>query len=109
ALTWAVTGGNLVSGDVLSGALTRAAGQSVGDYAITQGGLGNANYAITFVNGVFTIQPLASGAQFTVAESPTHTMPPAAETPPLGTSAADTFFAAPTPPPSGADEGCGQA
>ncbi len=109
ALTWAVTGGNLVSGDVLSGALTRAAGQSVGDYAITQGSLGNANYAITFVNGVFTIQPLASGPQFTVAESPTHTMPPGAETPPFGTSAADTFFTpSTTPPPSGAGEGCGQ-
>ena len=108
ALTWAVTGGNLVFGDTLGGALTRAPGQAVGDYAITQGSLGNANYAITFVNGVFTILPLASAPQFSVAESAEHTTPPGAQEPPLSTSAADTFFAPSAAPAGGGADECEQ-
>ena len=45
----------LVTGDVLTGALTRAAGESVGTYAISQGTLTNANYDITYVGSNFTI------------------------------------------------------
>jgi filamentous hemagglutinin family protein len=51
ALTWQVTGGSLLSGDSLTGGLTTAADHTtgVGTYAITQGSLANANYAITYV------------------------------------------------------------
>ena len=45
----------LVGIDVLSGALTRAAGETVGPYAISQGTLTNANYDIAFVANNFTI------------------------------------------------------
>jgi hypothetical protein len=45
----------LVGSDVLTGALTRAAGETVGTYAITQGTLTNANYDITYVGSDFTI------------------------------------------------------
>ena len=38
-----------------TGALTRAAGQAKGTYAITQGTLASANYEITFIGAVFTI------------------------------------------------------
>ncbi len=70
ALTASVTSGALQFSDALSGALTRAAGETAGTYAITQGTLtvtssphaGNAaNYAITFVPGVLTISEPASG------------------------------------------------
>lgn len=54
-LTWAVTSGNLITGDQLSGGLDRAAGEDVGNYAITQGALANSNYDITFVDGELTI------------------------------------------------------
>jgi filamentous hemagglutinin family protein len=51
----------LVAGDnssVFSGALTRAAGQNVGNYAITQGTLSaGANYAISFTGANFSITP----------------------------------------------------
>lgn len=45
----------LVSGDSLSGALARAAGENVGVYAIDQGTLDNANYAIAFTGSDLTI------------------------------------------------------
>ncbi len=58
ALTWTVTTGSLVSGDSLTGALVRAAGETVGTYAINQGTLAaTANYTLTYVAGVFTINP----------------------------------------------------
>ncbi|MBR0962446.1 beta strand repeat-containing protein, partial [Bradyrhizobium japonicum] len=48
-LTYGVTSGNLVSGDSLSGALTRASGENVGSYGITQGTLtAGSNYALTY-------------------------------------------------------------
>src|SRR5690606_33256796 len=60
ALTHQVTAGNLVFGDTLAGALTRAAGENVGGYAITQGTLSaGANYDVTFVGGTLTITPRA--------------------------------------------------
>lgn len=57
ALTFAVGGGGLVNGDVLTGALaTVADGTSiVGSYAITQGTLDNTNYAISFVGGTLDV------------------------------------------------------
>ncbi len=55
ALSWRITEGNLVGSDTLSGALSRAAGENVGAYAITQGTLNNGNYAITFEGNILTI------------------------------------------------------
>lgn len=56
ALTWTITDGSLVSGDLLTGALTRAPGEAVGTYAITQGTLdATANYRLTFVGSTLTI------------------------------------------------------
>ena len=56
ALTYKVTSGSLESGDSLSGALTRAAGETVGTYAITQGTLtAGGNYALTFVGSTLKI------------------------------------------------------
>jgi type IV secretory pathway protease TraF len=58
-LTFGVSG--LVAGDTLSvfsGALSRAPGQNVGNYAITQGTLSaGANYAISFTGANFAITP----------------------------------------------------
>ena len=45
----------LIGSDILTGALTRAAGETVGTYAIGQGTLANANYDITYVGSNFTI------------------------------------------------------
>lgn len=51
-LTYTVTGGSLVSGDRLQGALSRASGEEVGQYEITIGTLANPNYSIGLVSGV---------------------------------------------------------
>ena len=59
-LTYSSTG--LVNGDVFTGALSRAAGENVGTYAITQGTIANANYNITFTTGkTFKIDPKTVG------------------------------------------------
>ena len=55
-LTYKVTAGTLLAGDELEGTLTRETGETVGDYAITQGSLANSNYAITFTGAALTIQ-----------------------------------------------------
>jgi hypothetical protein len=56
ALTYKVTTGSLESGDGLSGALTRAPGEAVGTYAITQGTLtAGGNYDLTFVASTLKI------------------------------------------------------
>ena len=60
ALSYAV--GGLQAGDtaavVLTGGLTRAAGEAVGGYAITQGTLlANANYTISFTGNTLSITP----------------------------------------------------
>ena len=52
-LTYQVSG--LVGNDTLSGELSRAAGEDVGDYAITQGTLANSNYNINFIGANLTI------------------------------------------------------
>ncbi|MCM8731056.1 MBG domain-containing protein [Hephaestia sp. GCM10023244] len=60
ALTYTVTGGNLVNGDTLSGALTTTAmaGSAIGDYAIDIGTLAaSANYALAFTPGTLSITP----------------------------------------------------
>ena len=55
ALTYTVTG--LVCSDTLTGTLTRAAGEAVGTYAITQGTLkASDNYTMTFTGATFTIR-----------------------------------------------------
>ena len=63
ALTWQVTGGSLVGGDSLSGALETGATvtSGVGAYAITRGTLANPNYAISYAGADLTItaRPIA--------------------------------------------------
>jgi hypothetical protein len=72
ALTFSVGGSGLAVGDtqatVFSGSLTRAAGENVGMYAITQGTLvANSNYSITaFTTGQLTITPAPTTATVTV-------------------------------------------
>jgi hypothetical protein len=57
ALTYTVTAGNLVTGNDLTGALTRESGETVGTYAILQGTLtAGSNYNLTFVPGTLTIE-----------------------------------------------------
>lgn len=56
ALTYQVTKGTVLTGDSFTGELTRAVGENVGAYAITQGSLSlGANYAITYVGANLTI------------------------------------------------------
>jgi len=58
---YTLTAGSLATlpGGALNGALIRDAGENVGSYAITQGTLGNTNYAITFTPGSLAIAPRA--------------------------------------------------
>ncbi|ENN88534.1 Filamentous hemagglutinin outer membrane protein [Rhizobium freirei PRF 81] len=55
--TYSVAGSGLVNGDTLSGALTTLADQhsTVGTYGITQGTLGNPNYAISYTGADLTV------------------------------------------------------
>ena len=72
-LSWRITGGSLVGNDTLAGQLARASGESAGSYAIGQGTLGNANYAIAF-----------NSASLDIAAAPQPVpvpVPPVAETP----------------------------
>jgi len=64
SLTYAVTSGSLASGDVITGSLSRAAGEAVGTYAIQQGTLtaGN-NYEITYVGADLTITTAICASQ----------------------------------------------
>ncbi len=56
--SYTVTAGELIGDDELSGALSRDAGESVGDYPITPGTLGaGPNYEVTVVGGTLTIAP----------------------------------------------------
>ena len=55
-LTYSVTTGTLYSGDSVSGALTRDAGELPGGYAIDQGTLAaSSNYKLSFVPGTLTV------------------------------------------------------
>ncbi|WP_420553467.1 MBG domain-containing protein [Tenacibaculum aiptasiae] len=56
ALTYQITSGSLVGSDVFTGNLERVAGETFGDYAITQGSLAlNSNYTLTYIGNTFTI------------------------------------------------------
>src|SRR5439155_199315 len=56
ALTYQITSGSLVTGDGFTGALSRAAGENVGSYAIQQGTLAlSTNYALTYAGANLTI------------------------------------------------------
>lgn len=56
ALTWQLAGGSLVNGDSLTGALSRAAGENAGNYAINQGSLSaSSNYRVSFVGTDYSI------------------------------------------------------
>jgi hypothetical protein len=61
SLTWTITSGSLGTGDSITGALARDAGETVGLYAVTQSSLaisdgnGGNNYDLTFVNGQLEI------------------------------------------------------
>ena len=58
ALTYQVTSGTVMAGDVFTGTITRAAGEAVDVYAIGQGTLAlTANYSLSFVGADFTITP----------------------------------------------------
>ena len=84
SLTYQVTAGNLVNGDVFSGAITTSANltSSVGSYPITQGTLAlSQNYALDFMGATFTVTPAL--------------LPPSGATPaspPAFTPAPDTNF-----------------
>lgn len=55
-LTYAITSGSIAAGDSFSGSLTRAPGESVGSYPITQGSLAlSSNYVLSFTGATFTI------------------------------------------------------
>src|SRR5262249_49629008 len=57
-LVYQVTIGSLVSGDNISGSLTRQPGEDVGDYAIEQNTLtASDNYDLHFVGNTLTITP----------------------------------------------------
>src|SRR5207253_1506524 len=56
ALSYQVTKGSLAYSDHFTGGLDRAAGQDVGEYAITQGSVAlSSNYTLTFVGAKLTI------------------------------------------------------
>ncbi len=56
SLTYQITSGALQGGDVLTGALSRDAGEDVGTYAISQGTLSaGSNYDVTYVSDNLTI------------------------------------------------------
>jgi hypothetical protein len=60
ALTFKITSGGLVSGDTLTGSLTRVAGEHAGSYAIVQGTLtAGSNYGLTFQGANLTVTPAA--------------------------------------------------
>ncbi|MCE3278070.1 MAG: hypothetical protein K0S44_261 [Bacteroidetes bacterium] len=67
--TYQITAGSLVTGDTLSGALSRAPGEDVNTYAITQNSLSaGSNYLITFNPDNFSITHLNITGDFTAAD-----------------------------------------
>jgi hypothetical protein len=60
ALTYQITNGSIVSGDVATGVLSRAAGENVATYAIQKNTFTyGSNYDITYVGALLTINQLA--------------------------------------------------
>ena len=71
ALTYKLTSGSLVTGDGLTGALTRATGETVADspYAIQQGTLAaGSNYDLAFVGAKLTITKRSAAGSFKAAD-----------------------------------------
>ena len=66
-LTYTAT--ELVEGDVLEGTLSRAEGENVGTYAVSQGTLANSNYSINFTGADLTITPKSLGTGGAPAEN----------------------------------------
>jgi len=89
-LTYTITTGSLVLGDVITGTLTRAAGANVGDYQIQQGTLttvNNPKYAITFVAADLTITRATPALVLTYPNSNVAILRPGAvDTPTVTTS-----------------------
>src|SRR5207249_3433626 len=55
-LTYQITTGSLAIGDSFGGALSRAGGENIGSFAITQGTLAlNSNYNLTYVGNTLGI------------------------------------------------------
>ena len=54
-----------------TGSLSRVAGEDVGSYAILQGSVANANYAITFVQGNFVISPALTTSSVVITSTVT--------------------------------------
>jgi filamentous hemagglutinin family protein len=68
-LAFSISGGSLVGGDALAGALARAPGEAPGSYPIGQGSLtGGPNYALSVLGGEFVIAP--SAARLTIDRAP---------------------------------------
>ena len=64
------TSDGLVEGDAITGALARAEGEGVGEYAITQGTLtAGDNYTIAFTGAKLTIKDIKKSFKVVVAES----------------------------------------
>jgi hypothetical protein len=64
------TSDGLVEGDAITGALARAEGEGVGEYAITQGTLtAGDNYTIAFTGAKLTIKDIKASFKVVVAES----------------------------------------
>jgi hypothetical protein len=113
-LTYKITSGSLVGNDTFTGNLTRAAGESWGTYAITQGTLAlNSNYNLTFIGAVLTIAstaPSAGGGGGGGAYLPTTPIPTPTPTgtpvstvtpsPTPQTTSSPTPSVSPTPTPS---------
>ena len=60
SLTYTITSGSLVTGDSITGSLTRVSGENVGSYAINQGTLtAGGNYNLSYVGANLAIAPAA--------------------------------------------------
>lgn len=60
SFSYTITSGSLLSGDTLTGSLSRSSGESPGTYAINIGTLSNPNYSITFTSANLTINKKAT-------------------------------------------------
>ncbi|WP_285711666.1 MBG domain-containing protein [Erythrobacter oryzae] len=91
-LTFRITEGDLVNGDLLTGTLVRDPGEAIASFLIRQGSLtAGANYTITYVPGTFTINPPPVSPDI---NNPTSFEPPLVidDTPPTVTGASDERF-----------------
>ena len=83
ALTYSITSGALVGGDLLNGSLTRTAGGNVGSYLISTSGFQgpelNSNYAITGEDSLLTITELPTTAS--AAVNSVYVVPPVVSRP----------------------------